>query len=87
MKCSPIKTNSNHWHCPRCGYISKQPSDKPFHKECTPGLGDKVQATLSFFGITKARVNWVKRMFGSKKPCGCSQRQEYLNNLGDSIGL
>lgn len=47
-----------------------------------PGLGDMVAAGLSAIGITKERVS--KAVGGD---CGCSKRQEQLNELGRKIGI
>jgi hypothetical protein len=47
-----------------------------------PGLGDMVAAGLSVVGITKERVS--KAVGGD---CGCSKRQEKLNELGRKIGI
>ena len=47
-----------------------------------PGLGDMVAAGLSAIGITKERVS---RAVGGD--CGCSKRQEALNELGRKIGI
>jgi hypothetical protein len=42
------------------------------------GLGDVVEAALSKIGLTKERVeSWVGG------PCGCRERQEKLNALGN----
>ena len=42
------------------------------------GLGDLVEAALRQVGITKDRVErWLGR------PCGCAERQQKLNALGD----
>jgi len=46
------------------------------------GLGDMVAAGLSAIGITKERVS--KAVGGD---CGCSKRQEQLNELGRKIGI
>lgn len=47
-----------------------------------PGLGDMVAAGLSAIGITKERV---ERIVGG--PCGCDERQEWLNQVGRDMGL
>ncbi len=76
--------------CSRCGHtISvKSKYKNKVHRNCNvPGLGDRVQSTLSAFGITKARVNWAKRMFGLRKPCGCDKRRDALNELGKALDL
>jgi len=46
------------------------------------GLGDMVASALSAIGITKERVALV---VGGD--CGCSKRQEKLNELGRKIGI
>ena len=47
-----------------------------------PGLGDMVASGLSAIGITKERVSAV---VGGD--CGCTKRQEALNELGRKIGI
>lgn len=47
-----------------------------------PGLGDMVAAGLSAIGVTKERVSAV---VGGD--CGCTKRQEALNELGRKIGI
>ncbi len=46
----------------------------------TPGLGDRVQAVLSWAGITEARVS---RLIGRK--CKCAERAEALNRAGRAV--
>jgi len=41
-------------------------------------IGDITERVLSFFGITKERVQAV-----TGKPCGCKKRQEAMNIWGD----
>lgn len=44
----------------------------------TVRLGDTLEAALAAVGVTKDRVAaWLGR------PCGCKERQEKLNQLGD----
>jgi len=50
------------------------------------GLGDYVSDVLRLFGITKERAQAVSSAVGVKD-CGCSQRQEALNELGRKIGI
>ncbi len=92
MKCNFTFTEKcTEWYlyeCDRCGRIVKiLNEDTPIHAICKPGLGDRVESTLSAFGITKARVNWVRKKFGITKPCKCPQVQEALNEMGKSIGF
>ena len=47
-----------------------------------PGLGDMVAAGLASVGVTKERVSAI-----IGKPCGCPERQEWLNQAGKSIGI
>jgi hypothetical protein len=46
-----------------------------------PGIGDHIAAGLDAIGITKERVAAV---LGD---CGCEQRQQLLNELGNRIGI
>lgn len=41
-------------------------------------LGDLVEKTLTFVGVTKKRVQAVTRT----KDCGCQKRQQWLNQWG-----
>ena len=54
----------------------------PAYPRAKPGLGDMVAAGLSAIGITKERVS---RAVGGN--CGCSKRQEKLNELGRKLGI
>ena len=54
----------------------------PAYPRAKPGLGDMVAAGLSAIGITKERVS--KAVGGD---CGCSKRQQALNELGRKIGI
>lgn len=62
--------------CARCG----RPLLPRHKRPCVirrPGLGDMVASGLSAVGITKERVS---RLVGGD--CGCSERQQKLNELG-----
>lgn len=48
----------------------------------SPGLGDIVAAGLSSVGITKQRVSAI---VGGD--CGCEKRQEWLNHIGQKLGI
>jgi hypothetical protein len=52
------------------------------YPRATPGLGDMVKSGLSAIGITKERVSAL-----AGGDCGCSKRQEQLNELGRRIGI
>ena len=54
----------------------------PAYPRAKPGLGDMVAAGLSAIGVTKERVS---RAVGGD--CGCSKRQEQLNELGRKLGI
>jgi len=54
----------------------------PAYPRAKPGLGDMVAAGLSAIGITKERVSAL-----AGGDCGCSKRQEALNELGRKIGI
>jgi hypothetical protein len=58
----------------------------PAYPKARHGLGDMVASGLSAVGITKQRVQAVASAVGVKD-CGCSQRQEALNELGRKIGI
>jgi hypothetical protein len=46
------------------------------------GLGDMVTFALTAIGITKDRVSAL-----AGGDCGCSKRQEQLNELGRRVGI
>jgi hypothetical protein len=54
----------------------------PAYPRARPGLGDMVAAGLSAIGITKERVSAL-----AGGDCGCSKRQEQLNELGRRVGI
>ena len=54
----------------------------PAYPRAKPGLGDMVAAGLSAIGITKDRVSAL-----AGGDCGCSKRQEQLNELGRRVGI
>lgn len=71
--------------CCRCGFKIcnvKLPVYRKCDIQAGPGLGDMVAAGLSAIGITKERVS--KAVGGD---CGCSKRQEKLNELGRKLGI
>ncbi len=47
----------------------------------TPRLGDWAEEQLSSIGVTKDRYKDIKGKFGLPKTCGCSNRQEWLNQV------
>jgi hypothetical protein len=56
--------------------LVKQPRPKREPPKQSLELGDALEKALTTVGITKERVsNWLGR------PCGCTERQEKLNNL------
>lgn len=68
--------------CRKCGHAAKR---LPTYRRCqvdVSGLGDMVARGLAAVGITKERVEAV---LGG--PCGCSGRQQKLNELGRMIGI
>ena len=74
--------------CPSCGFVASRetrrncPARNEWPPPPPPGLGDMVAAGLSAIGITKERVEAV---VGGD--CGCSARQQTLNELGRKIGI
>jgi hypothetical protein len=73
--------------CTQCGFVICNVK-LPVRRRCDvegdtkPGLGDMVKSGLSAIGITKERVS--KAVGGD---CGCSKRQEQLNELGRKLGI
>lgn len=81
--CRVVKSVTGKWTCLKCGYQWSKPYEKAPKRNCSHrGLGDYVAAALAFFGITKRRVS---RILG--RDCGCSGKQEVLNELGEKLGL
>jgi hypothetical protein len=71
--------------CCRCGFKIcnvKLPVYRKCGIQAGSGLGDMVAAGLSAIGITKDRVSAL-----AGGDCGCSKRQEQLNELGRKIGI
>lgn len=78
--------------CPACGLPGRPGAlrncpSKPLPEQRpevnSPGLGDYIAAGLSAVGITKERVS---AMLGGD--CGCSKRQEALNDWGrETLGI
>jgi hypothetical protein len=70
--------------CTHCGF--SMPQGGKIVRRCDvqsrPGLGDIVAAGLSAIGITKERVSAL-----AGGDCGCSKRQEQLNELGRRVGI
>lgn len=60
--------------CRVCGSVATSPTVR---RNCRPGLGDMVAATLDSVGITKERIRLIVR-----GPCGCQERQAALNAAG-----
>jgi hypothetical protein len=57
------------------------------HASAQPnGLGDFVAAAFASVGITKDRAQAVAQSVGVKD-CGCSQRQQALNEWGYTVGI
>lgn len=76
--------------CVRCG---RETSWSPHadsgmcHAPCrrtTRGLGDWLAWLLAAIGITKRRAQVVARAIG-KENCGCAERQERLNEVGERL--
>lgn len=55
-------------------------------RNCFAGLGDIVAAGLSAVGITKERAAAAAKIVGVED-CGCSKRQQQLNELGRKLGI
>lgn len=93
MKCDfkpstePDERGWKRWKCSReeCGFETAPTQFGPdqFHNfpPCrVVGWGDVASYWLTLFGITKGRLQSV---IGGD--CGCTQRQESLNTLGDKL--
>jgi hypothetical protein len=68
--------------CPPLLYNDDQPAVVAGETTHVAGLGDMVAAGLSAIGITKDRVSAL-----AGGDCGCSKRQQQLNELGRRIGI
>ena len=69
--------------CVRCGTVREPPYPR---RRCVVGLGDMVEAGLESVGITKARAEAVASAVGVSD-CGCSHRQQALNEWGYAVGI
>lgn len=78
MRCNFADGECVNCHCKR---------SPPYpNRKCSPGLGDRVSLALSTVGITKARAQAVAEAVGATD-CGCSQRQQALNEWGYAVGI
>lgn len=88
MDCQLERLSELRFRCTVCGGVVsfQQPPKPPLRVHCfgapastePGGLGGRVEAALSFLGITKDRVEaWVGG------PCGCEERKQKLNALGE----
>jgi len=50
-------------------------------------LGDKLADFFESLGITKDRYKAAKAAIGFKATCGCDARRQWLNDLGESLGI
>lgn len=101
MLCNFSLQNDSSWKCSRCGYVTKLGIKKSPFKNCRVlGLGDRLKIFLEWFKITPEFLKWLRgkrRVLGGgftcvyvdiseeDAECGCKQRQENLNKLGDKI--
>lgn len=87
--CPYVEIADRLYRCPRCGHQTRRKYDKPPKRNCTQlGLGDRVERGLWKCGITKQRVTLALVYLRLKKhgnPCGCSDRQQKLNRIGDGV--
>ena len=84
-------TGKHRYRCVRCGRDTaptSHPADKVFAKcrRTTRGLGDWLAWLLAAIGVTKRRAQAVARAMG-KESCGCAERQEKLNEVGERLGM
>jgi hypothetical protein len=82
-------TGKHRYRCVSCGRETAptaSPADRVFAKcrRKSRGLGDWVAWLLGLIGITKRRAQAVARAVG-RQSCGCGERQEKLNELGDKL--
>lgn len=82
MTWTPCDFNNDEIKCPRCGFVGPCRDARKTCESPKLGLGDMVAAGLSAIGITPERVS--KAVGGD---CGCTKRQEALNELGRRIGI
>jgi hypothetical protein len=73
--------------CVECGVVATARNVlRPCPFVVRPGLGDIVAAGLSAVGITKERASAAAKLVGIED-CGCSKRQQQLNELGHRVGI
>lgn len=51
------------------------------------GVGDRLAAALKKLGVTEERYAAAKAAIGLPPTCGCKERREWLNRLGDWLGV
>lgn len=51
------------------------------------GLGDRLERELTRMGITQDRYKEIKKRFGFPPTCSCDKRKEWLNRVGNWIGV
>jgi hypothetical protein len=77
-----LKDLGNGWYEVDVDHHAYPRKAKPGFEPPKAGLGDMVASALTAIGITKERVALV---VGGD--CGCTKRQEQLNELGRRIGI
>lgn len=79
--------------CSRCGLQLKNPTDSPLDKigaECHAWprgseWGHWAALLLEVFGLSKQRWAWLLGQCGVIAPCGCSEREAWMNTLPGRI--
>ena len=71
--------------CARCAdWEATSPERRPIRKR---GLGDLVGQFFESVGVTKERYKSAKQAVGLPPTCNCDARKEWLNKLGDTLGI
>lgn len=82
-------------NCTQCG----KPVAEKLHRECSakkrspapkqqlPGIGDLTKEFFGALGITEERYKAVKETLHLEPTCKCAARQEWLNAMGDELGI
>lgn len=72
--------------CPKCQSPLVRKRDKRRAKRQTPQLGDVVEKSLKFLGVTPERYVAFKAKFGAAPTCGCASRKRWLNDFSREFG-
>lgn len=98
---SPVENGRRLVCCMECGSLLRIPeandpkkiqgcrwgalTSKSKHKPWLHHLGDYTAIALAQIGITKERYRKAKERLGLGSSCGCEERQEGMNQIGEAV--